>query len=108
MDADGRNHARLAADDVRRNFRTITLDLQRLRMRVALLVVDAHIPAARVVEGQSGAVEPLAESVARPADERTALAVLLRARALTQNVEVGGNRPRCLPFCSTASLTKLL
>ena len=93
MDADGRNHARLAADDVRRNFRTITLDLQRLRMRVALLVVDAHIPAAEVVEGQSGAVEPLAESVARPADERTALAVLLRARALTQNVEVGGNRP---------------
>jgi len=93
MDADGRNHARLAADDVRRNFRTITLDLQRLRMRVALMVVDAHIPAAEVVEGQSGAVEPLAESVARPADERTALAVLLRARALTQNVEVGGNRP---------------
>lgn len=60
MDADGRNHARLAADDVRRNFRTITLDLQRLRMRVALMVVDAHIPAAEVVEGLSGAVEPLA------------------------------------------------
>ncbi len=93
MDTDGRNHARLAADDVRRNFRTITLDLQRLRMRVALLVVDAHIPATEVVEGQSGAVEPLAESVARPAHERAALAVLLRARALTQNVEVGGNRP---------------
>ena len=50
MDADGRNHARLAADDVRRNFRTITLDLQRLRIRVTLLVVDAHIPAAEVVE----------------------------------------------------------
>jgi hypothetical protein len=64
-------------------------------MRVALLVVDAHIPAAEVVEGQSGAVEPLAESVARPADERTALAVLLRARALTQNVEAGGNRSGC-------------
>ena len=93
MDADGRNHARLATDDVRRNFCTITLDLQRLRMRVALLVVDAHIPAAEVLKGQSGTAEPLAESVARPADERTTFAVLLRARALTQNVEAGGNRP---------------
>src|SRR5208282_6588030 len=93
MDADGRNHARLAPDDVRRDSRTITLELQRLRMRVSPLVVDAHVPAAEVVEGQSGALEPLAESVARPADERTALAVLLGARALTQNVEVGANRP---------------
>lgn len=40
-----------------------------------------------------GAVEPLAESLARGADERNALIVLLLARTLTQNIEVGGNRP---------------
>jgi hypothetical protein len=38
-------------------------------------------------------ISTLAESLARVADERTALAVLLRACALTQNIEVGGNRP---------------
>ena len=91
--ANRRNHVRLAAGDVRLNCRTITLDLTDQRLRVAQLVVDAHVPAAEVVQVQSGAVEPLAESLAAAADERNALAALILARALTQNVEVGGNRP---------------
>jgi hypothetical protein len=66
MDADGRNQARLAADDVRPNFRTITLDLPDQRRRVVWLVVDADVPAAEVVEVQFGAAEPLAENFARP------------------------------------------
>jgi hypothetical protein len=91
--ANRRNHVRLAAGDVRLNCRTITLDFSDQRLRVAQLVVDTHVPAAEVVQVQSGAVEPLAESLAAAADERNAPAALILARALTQNVEVGGNRP---------------
>jgi len=93
VDANRHNHVRLAADDVRHNGRTITVDLPVQRFRVARLVVDAHVPAAEVVQVQFGAVEPLAESLARAADERNTLIVLLLACALTQNVEVGRNRP---------------
>jgi hypothetical protein len=93
VDANRHNHVRLAADDVRLNFRTITLDLPSPRLQVARLVVEANVPSAGFVQFQSGALEPLAKSLARPADERTALIVLLLARALTQNVEVGSNRP---------------
>jgi hypothetical protein len=93
VEANRRNHVRLAAEDVRLNCQTIALDLPAQRLRVVRLVVDAHVPAAEVVQVQFGEVEPLAESLARAADERNALIVLLLACALTQNIEVGGNRP---------------
>lgn len=91
--ANRHNHFRLAADDVRLHCQTITFDLGAPRLRVVRLVVDAHVPAAEVVQVQFGAVEPLAESPARAADERNAPIVLLLACSLTQNIEVGGNRP---------------
>ena len=94
VDANRHNHVRLAADDVRLNFQTITLDLPAQRLRVVRLVVDAHVPAAEVVQVQFGAVDTLAESLARAADERNALIVLLLACALTQNTEVGGTGPQ--------------
>jgi hypothetical protein len=93
VEANRHNHVRLAAGDVRLNCLTITLDLPDQRLRVALLVVDAHVPATEFVQVQSGAVEPLAECLSAAADERNALVALILARALTQNVEVGGNRP---------------
>ena len=71
----------------------LRLDLPAQRLLVARLVVDAHVPAAEVVQVQFGVVEPLAESLARVADERNALIVLRLACALTQNIEMGANRP---------------
>ena len=79
VDANRHNHVRLASDDVRLNCQTITLDLPAQRLRVVRLVVDAHVPAAEVVQVQFGAVEPLPESLARAADEWNAPIVLLLA-----------------------------
>jgi hypothetical protein len=93
VDANRHNHVRLAAGNVRLNFRSITIDLPDQRLKVTQLVVDAHVPAAGFVQFQSGALEPLAESLARAPDERNALIVLLLACTLTQNIEVGGNSP---------------
>ena len=90
----GHNHVRLAAFDVRHNSRTITLDFAALRLWVFRLVVDANVPAAAAFEVQSGVLEPLAERLARVANERTALIVLLLTCALTQKRRGGKERDR--------------